>query len=86
MPTLSYHTHPLLVPIFIFISYTPTFPFRSKLTSLPPYNPFTSPHFNLPKTGLPLAASTTHPPIKHSPPNGVTGPKNLNRCGSNTSK
>lgn len=37
-------------------------------------------------TGLPLAANATHPPIKHNPPNGVTGPRNLNRCGSKTSK
>lgn len=45
-------------------------------------------HLNFPHpiTGLPLAASATHPPIKHTPPNGVTGPRNLNRCGSSTSR
>jgi len=31
-------------------------------------------------------ANATQPPIKHSPPNGVTGPSTLNRCGSSTSK
>ncbi|KAH5862213.1 hypothetical protein HBI90_146870 [Parastagonospora nodorum] len=43
-------------------------------------------NFPHPITGLPLAASATHPPIKHNPPSGVTGPRNLNRCGSNTSR
>jgi hypothetical protein len=36
--------------------------------------------------GFPLAAKATHPPIRHNPPSGVTGPRNLNRCGSNTSR
>jgi hypothetical protein len=31
-------------------------------------------------------ANATHPPIKHSPPKGVTGPNALNLCGSSTSK
>lgn len=31
-------------------------------------------------------ASAAQPPIRHSPPSGVTGPRNLNRCGSRTSK
>jgi hypothetical protein len=30
-------------------------------------------------------ANATHPPIKHSPPKGVTGPNALNLCGSSTS-
>ena len=38
------------------------------------------------KTGLFPTASATHPPIKHKPPNGVTGPKTLNRCGSSVSR
>jgi len=29
-------------------------------------------------------ANATHPPIKQSPPNGVTGPNALNLCGSST--
>jgi hypothetical protein len=29
-------------------------------------------------------AKATQPPIKHSPPSGVTGPKTLNLCGSRT--
>jgi hypothetical protein len=40
-------------------------------------------YFNF-HTGRPRAASATHPPIKHSPPSGVTGPRNLKRCGSRT--
>ena len=35
---------------------------------------------------LPLQANAPHPAIKHSPPNGVTGPKALNLCGSSTSR
>jgi hypothetical protein len=31
-------------------------------------------------------ANATQPPIKHSPPSGVTGPSILNLCGSSTSK
>lgn len=33
-----------------------------------------------------LNASAAQPPIKHSPPRGVTAPTILNLCGSNTSK
>ena len=31
-------------------------------------------------------ANAAQPPIRHSPPNGVTGPSILNRCGSRTSR
>jgi hypothetical protein len=41
-------------------------------------------YLNFGAIGFPLAASATHPPIKHNPPSGVTGPKNLNRWGSST--
>tara|TARA_R110002003_G_scaffold56_4_gene5083 strand:+ start:7657 stop:7971 length:315 start_codon:yes stop_codon:yes gene_type:complete len=51
-----------------------------------PISPLPSLHFNLSPAGLPLAANATHPPIKHSPPSGVTGPSTLKRCGSNTSR
>jgi hypothetical protein len=55
-----------------FIPFTPD----AHLNPLPPNN----------IVGFPLAANATHPPIKHNPPSGVTGPKNLNRCGSKTNK
>jgi hypothetical protein len=32
------------------------------------------------------SASAAQPPIKHSPPSGVTSPNILNLCGSSTSK
>lgn len=37
-------------------------------------------------TGRLPTASATQPPIKHNPPNGVTGPRTLNLCGSSTNK
>ena len=43
-------------------------------------------YLNLGTIGRFVTANATHPPIKHNPPSGVTGPKNLNRCGSNTSR
>lgn len=65
----------------------------SYILFLPPSFPLSLPSHLLiylnplnPNCGLPLAANATHPPIKHNPPSGVTGPKNLKRCGSSTSK
>ena len=43
-------------------------------------------YLNLGTTGLFVTASATQPPIKHNPPSGVTGPRNLNLCGSRTSR
>jgi hypothetical protein len=44
-------------------------------------------YLNFGTTGLFVTASATHPPIKHSPPSGVTGPTYFpNRCGSRTSR
>lgn len=49
-------------------------------------NPSLPNYLTLGNTGLRPTASATHPPIKQSPPSGVTGPMNLNRCGSSTSR
>jgi hypothetical protein len=50
------------------------------------YLPSPAPYFTLGHTRLFPTASATHPPIKHNPPKGVTGPRTLNRCGSKTSR
>lgn len=56
------------------------------LSAIPPTKRLIA-YLNLGTTGLFVTASATHPPISASPPNGVTGPRNLpNLCGSNTSK
>jgi len=71
---IHFHPIPLLYHI-IHIVHPP---------SLPSFHPTS--YLTLGHTGLPLAANATHPPIRHNPPSGVTGPKNLNRCGSSTSR
>jgi len=43
-------------------------------------------YLTLGTTILPLAASIIQPPIRHSPPIGVTGPRDLNFFGSSTSR
>ncbi|PZD35645.1 hypothetical protein A1F96_00712 [Pyrenophora tritici-repentis] len=43
-------------------------------------------YLTLGTTILPLAANMIQPPMRHSPPIGVTGPKDLNFFGSNTSR
>lgn len=43
-------------------------------------------YLNFGTIGLLVNASAAHPPIKHSPPNGVTGPSTFHRCGSNTKR
>jgi hypothetical protein len=77
-----------IYPIF-FISSHPTFENgawpRNYYSSIHLISPSTY-HLILGTTGLLATANATHPPIKHSPPSGVTGPKILNRCGSSTSR
>lgn len=78
---MSYHT----------ISYTTTLPSLFPAHPLPirPKNPtilHSPPYLNFGSTGRRPTASATHPPIKHNPPIGVTGPRTLNRCGSSVSR
>jgi len=39
-------------------------------------------HFLTGQTGRFVTANATHPPIKHKPPRGVTGPRNFHFAGS----
>lgn len=61
-------------------------PYPTHFLSYPFPTNNTESYLNFGTTGLFVTASATQPPIKHSPPSGVTGPRNLNRCGSSTSK
>jgi hypothetical protein len=78
LPTLTRdHTCPRITeaPNNLLIKYRYKYPTQSIISYL-----------TLGNTGLRPTASATHPPIKQSPPSGVTGPINLNRCGSSTSR
>lgn len=58
------------------------------ILSFVPYARHSAPQNNYFNAILPLVpnANATQPAIKQVPPSGVTGPMNLNLCGSSTNK